>query len=235
MSAARRMRGLLMLLALHAAIVAGVARAVPAETTISGSSPDGLGTWTVHYQRLDDGDSPLAQVINDHIDAEAHREVTQATWDGSTRRPWTFDATGTIDVRATTVSEVFVGSYNTAEPHMPMQTVGTVVCDARDGSVITWDRLFADKTAGLSRLGERTEAQLAAVASPTQLRDWRRSGQFAPVDVNFKYWVPTPEGLALQIPEVQFGRGLMVITVPWAEVQDLIAPEFAAIADDRTR
>lgn len=220
-----------MLFALSSTVLAGVARAQPVDTLISGNSPDGLGTWTVRYQRLADSDSPAAQSINDHIDAEANREVTQATWDGSTRRPWRFDASGTLTVRATTVSEVFFGSYDTAEPHMPMRTVGTVVCDARSGSIITWDNLFRDKTAGLTRLGERTEAQLAAAATPTQLRDWRRAGQFAPVDVNFKYWVPTREGIALQIPEVQFGRDPKVVTVPWSELNDLITPEFASIAE----
>ncbi|WP_052740774.1 hypothetical protein [Mycobacterium sp. UM_Kg1] len=231
MAAAGSILMALVLLALSSTVLAGVARAEPAEALISGTSLDGLGTWTVRYQRLADGDAPAAPLINDHIDAEANREVTQATWDGSTRRPWTFDASGTLTVRATTVSQVFVGSYNTAEPHMPMRTVGTVVCDARSGDIITWDNLFRDKTAGLTRLGASTEAQLASVASPSQLRDWRRAGQFAPVDVNFKYWVPTRDGIALQIPEVQFGRGLKVVTVPWTELNDLIAPEFASIAD----
>ncbi|WP_052956729.1 RsiV family protein [Mycolicibacter heraklionensis] len=221
---------LLVLLTLSNIVLAGVARAGPAEAMISGTSPDGLGTWTVHYQRLDDGGSPVDQAINDHIDAEANREVTQATWDGSTRRPWTFDATGTISVRPATVSEVFVGAYNTAEPHMPRQTVGTVVCDTRSGDIITWDNLFRDKTAGLIRLGEGVEARLATVASPTQLRDWRRAGQFAPVDVNFKYWIPTREGVEFHFPPVQFGPGIKVVTVPWPTIDDQIAPEFLSIS-----
>lgn len=222
---------MLVLLALSGIIPAGPAGAEPTAAMISGTSPDGLGTWAVHYQRLNPDDSPAAQAINERIDAEAQREVTQATWDGSTRRPWTFDAAGTISVRATTVSEVFIGSYDTAEPHMPMHTVGSVVCDTRSGDIITWDNLFRDKTAGLSRLGERVEAHMATTASPTQLRDWRRAGQFAPVDVNFKHWIPTRQGVELHFPEVQYGRGLKVMTVPWTEVEDLIAPEFAAIAE----
>ncbi|WP_234807452.1 RsiV family protein [Mycolicibacter senuensis] len=231
MTVARRSASLLMLLALGSAIVTTPARAEPTAAVIAGTSPDGLGTWAVHYQRLDPGDSPVAEAINDRIDAEANREVTQATWDGSTRRPWTFDATGTISVRPTTVSEVFVGSYDTAEPHMPMQTVGTVVCDARSGDIITWDTVFPDKTAGLSRLGEQVEARLATVASATQLRDWRRAGQFAPVDVNFKHWIPTRAGIEFHFPPVQFGPGIKVVTVPWSTIEDQIAPEFQAIFD----
>lgn len=231
MSAASRIPILLALFALSGTVLTGPAQAQPVAALISGASPDGLGTWAVHYERLADGGSSAAQAINDHLDAAANREVSQATWDGSTRHAWTFDASGTLSEWATTVSEVFIGSYNTAEPHMPMRTVGTVVCDARSGNIITWDNLFRDKTAGLTRLGEQTEAQLAGVASPTQLRDWRRAGQFAPVDANFKYWVPTRDGIALQIPEVQFGRGLKVLTVPWTALNDLLAPEFASITE----
>lgn len=222
---------ILVLLVLGSTVTAAVARAETAEALISGTSPDGLGTWTVHYQRIGAGESPTSEAINGHIDAEANREVTRATWDGSTRRPWTFDAQGTLHVRATTVSEVFVGSYNTAEPHMPMQTVGTVVCDTRTGEIITWDNLFRDKTAGLTRLGERVAAHLTPVASPAELRDWRRSGQFAPVDINFRHWIPTRDGVEFHFPDVQFGRGLKTITIPWAEVDDLIAPEFVSIAE----
>ncbi|WP_083341648.1 DUF3298 domain-containing protein [Mycobacterium talmoniae] len=230
---------MLVALALTSTVLTSLAWAEPAAgdpgTTVvpaamSGASPDGLGTWTVHYQRVNADESPTAAVINQHIDTEANREVAQATWDGSTKRPWTFDATGTMDARATTVSELFVGAYNTDEPHMPMQTVGSVVCDTRSGIVITWDNLFRDKTAGLARLADQVEANITAVASAQDVRDWRRAGQFAPVDVNFRYWIPTHEGVQLHFPDVQFGRGLKVVTVPWAQLSDQIAPEFRSIA-----
>lgn len=225
------MAPLLVLLVLSSPVLSGVVRASPVAAMISGVSPDGLGTWAVHYQRLDAADSASMQAINEHIDAEANREVTQATWDGSTRRPWTFDATGTMNVRATTVSEVFIGSYNTAEPHMPMQTVGSVVCDTRSGDIITWDNLFRDKTAGLVRLGDLVAAQLATAASPTELRDWRRAGQFAPVDINFKHWIPTHDGVEFHFPPGQFGPGIRIVTVPWSAIDDQIAPEFGSITE----
>lgn len=227
-AAAGRSLAILVLLALSGTVLAGVTRAEPIGAVIWGSSPDGLGTWSVHYQRLSTDDA-TAVIINDHIDAEANREVTQAVWDGSTRRPWTFDATGTMTIRATTVSEVFVGSYNTAEPHMPMHTVGSVVCDAGNGDILTWDNLFRDKTAGLIRLGEQVEAQVSTVASPTQLRDWRRAGQFAPIDVNFKHWTPTDQGIEFHFPPPQFGPGVKIVTVPWSAIDDQIVPQYLSI------
>jgi hypothetical protein len=48
--------------------------------------------WGVHYQRIDGGNPDVAAAINEGIDAEATRQVQRQTWDGSTRRPWTFDA-----------------------------------------------------------------------------------------------------------------------------------------------
>ena len=108
----------LVLLTLGSTALADLARAETSEAVISAASPDGLGTATVHYQQLGAGDSPTADVINDHIDTEAKRAVTQAMWDASTRRPWTFDASGRLSTWAITASEVFTGVYNTAEPHM---------------------------------------------------------------------------------------------------------------------
>jgi hypothetical protein len=35
----------------------------------------------------------------------------------------------------------------------------------------------------------------------------------------------------MHFPDYQFGRGLKVITVPWANVEDLIASEFLPIVD----
>jgi hypothetical protein len=196
---------------------------------ISGVSPDGLGTWAVHYQRVDGGNPPAVDAINDCIDAEANREVQQATWDGATKHPWTYDAAGKLYLRPMTVSEVFTGQYNTDEPTMPIKMVGTVVCDSRSGVLITWDNLFSDKTAGLSRLSDQTVTSLSAVAPQSYVRDWRRSGQLAPVDTNFKYWIATTEGIELHFPEFQFGRGIKIVTVPWAKVADLIAPEFRPV------
>jgi hypothetical protein len=202
--------------------------AVPGE--ISGKSPDGLGTWAVHYQRVSGGNPDVAATISGHMDNEANREVQQATWDGSTRRPWNFDAAGSVSVRPMTVSEVFVSEYNVNEPHMPMKSVATIVCDSRSGELITLDNLFTDKVAGMTRLSEQTEASLAGVAAPDDLRAWKRNGLLAPVTVNFKNWVPTAKGMELHFPDMQFGRGLKAVTVPWSAVSDLIAPEFAPIS-----
>ncbi len=209
--------------------IAYAAGFAPVPAMISGKSPDQLGTWTVHYQRVAGGDEAVTGRINEHLDAEANRQVQQATWDGSTRHPWTFDSNGTLTIGTVAVSELFTTQYNTNEPHMPVLSVASMVLDGRSGVRITWDNLFVDKQAGLSRLSEATEAAMAAVAPPTWLRDWRLRGEFAPIDINYRAWIATAEGIELHFPQYQFGGGLKAVTVPWARVADLIAPEFAPI------
>jgi hypothetical protein len=195
---------------------------------ITGTSPDGLGTWSVHYQRIDGGNPDTAAAINEGIDAEAMRQVQRETWDGSTKHHWTFDTTGTTSIRAITISELFVGRYDTDEPNMPLPTVATVVLDNRSGILITWDNLFRDKSAGLGRLSEQSAAILPTVYAQRHPEEWHPSA-FAPLDINFKNWIPTEQGIELHFPDYQFGRGPKVITVPWAKVEDLIAPEFQPI------
>jgi hypothetical protein len=196
---------------------------------ITGTSPDGLGTWSVHYQRIDGGNPDTAAAINEGIDAEAMRQVQHQTWDASTKHHWTFDATGTASIRPVTVSELFLGQYDTDEPNMPLPTVATVVLDNRSGILITWDNLFRDKSAGLTRLSEQSAAILPTVYAPPHPGEWQRGGALAPLDINFKNWIPTARGIELHFPDYQFGRGPKVITVPWAKVEDLIAPEFQPI------
>ncbi|MGH3678640.1 MAG: DUF3298 domain-containing protein [Mycobacterium sp.] len=200
-----------------------------APASIAGTSPDGLGTWSVHYQRIDGGQPNIAAAINDDLDAEAEAQVWQNTWDASTTHRWTFESTGTLSFRPLTISALFVGEYDTDLPNMPFHTVATRVFDSRRGVLITWNNLFRDKQAGLTRLSEQTTAILPTIY--TLPPSWRSGGETNPLDINFKYWIPTAEGIELHFPDHQFGRGLPVITVPWAKVADLIAPEFLPITE----
>lgn len=206
----------------------GVAYGVVTDS-IAGASWNGLGDWSVRYQRIDGGNPDVTAVINDGIDAEAHDQVRTYEWRPSTTHHWTFDSTGTLSFRPITISELFTGEYNTDLPNMPFHTVSTRVFDSRSGISITWDNLFRDKSAGLTRLSEQTQVILPTVYSPPRPGAWQYGGGMAPTDINFKYWIPTAAGIELHFPDYQFGRGLKVITVPWAKVADLIAPEFLPI------
>ena len=201
---------------------------VPA--TLAGTSPDGLGRWEVRYERISGGDPSIADAINGVIDAEARGQV--ATYEPSATKTnrWTLNIDGRIAKRPVTISALYTGEYNTALPNMPFYAVATRVFDCRSGILITWENLFTDKKAGLARLSEQTRQILPTVyAPPARPGRWQFGSEVAPVDANYRYWIPTAEGIELHFPDWQFGRGLPVITVPWPAVADLIAPEFQAI------
>lgn len=202
-------------------------RAVP--VTITGTSPDGLGAWNVDYQRIDGGDPAVMAAINEIIDAEAHGQVATYEPSATKTNEWTFTATGTPSFGPITVAELFVGEYNTDMPNMPFHTVATRVFDSRSGILLTWDNLFTDKKAGLVRLADQTQQILPTVYKAPRPGVWQFGSEIAPIDINFKYWLPTSEGIELHFPDYQFGRGLPVITVPWSAVADLIDPVFAPI------
>lgn len=201
----------------------------PAPGTIAGSSPDSLGAWTVRYERVTGGDPAIAEAINDVIDAEARGQVATYEPSATKTNPWTFNSTGTLSVRPITVAELFVGEYTTDMPNMPFHAVATRVFDSRSGILIDWDNLFTDKRAGLVRLAEQTRQILPTRYQAPRPGGWQFGNEIAPIDINFKYWLPTAQGIELHFGDYQFGRGLPVITVPWHTVADLIAPEFAPI------
>lgn len=202
----------------------------PIVDTIAGTSPDQLGDWVVRYERVRAGDPAIADAINQVIDAEARGQVATYEPSATKTNPWTLNIDGHVVKRPVTISALFTGEYNTDQPNMPFNAVATRVFDCRSGILIDWDNLFTDKNAGLARLAEQTKRILPTVyAAPSRPGVWQFGSEVAPVDDNFRYWIPTDQGIELHFPDWQFGRGLPVITVGWAAVRDLIAPEFQAI------
>lgn len=53
--------------------------------------------------------------------------------------------------------------------------------------------------------------------------------QLAPLEINFKYWVPRQAGIELRFPDYRFGRGLKTITVPWADIAGVISRDYLPI------
>ncbi|MGV0741314.1 DUF3298 domain-containing protein [Mycolicibacterium sp. XJ870] len=201
-----------------------------APDVISGRSPDGLGDWTVRYQRVIGGDPAIAGRINEVIDAEARGQVATYEPSATKTQPWTFESDGVVAFRPITVSALFTGEYRTDMPNMPFHAVATRVFDTRSGILISWDNLFTDKQQGLARLSEQTKAILPTVYAPPRSPGvWQFGSEIAPIEDNFRYWIPTAEGIELHFTDWQFARGLPVITVPWGAVEDLIAPQFRPI------
>ncbi|MGV0852408.1 DUF3298 domain-containing protein [Mycolicibacterium phlei] len=230
-------------IALLAVVLLGVAPAAHADTTSSGvtytvvpdvragTSPQGPGEWTVAYEKLAGGDPAVTDAINRILDDEADGQVWLFAASASKSSPWTFRTQGRLQFRPLTIAELWQGRYHTVElPNMPVDTVATRVFDARSGIQIVWSNMFVDEQAGLARLGELTSAILPATYPDPPLGGWGEYyAGWAPIERNFRFWIPTEAGIQLFFPEGQFGREVRTITIPWSGVIDLIAPEFAAI------
>ncbi len=203
--------------------------AVPA--LLDAESPGGLGHWTVEYEKVAGGDPAVAGAINRILDDEAHGQVWLYGASASKTSPWTLNTQGRLLFRPPTISALFTGRYDAVElPNMPVDTVATRVFDSRSGIQIVWSNLFVDERAGLARLSELTRQILPATYPTPPLGGWDEyRGAMAPVERNYKYWIPTDAGIELHFPDRQFGRGVRAITIPWAAVSDLIAPEFAVL------
>ncbi|MGE2834837.1 DUF3298 domain-containing protein [Mycobacterium sp. SMC-4] len=197
----------------------------------AGTSPQGPGHWAVHYEKLSGGDPAVVDPINRILDDEADGHVWLYAASASKSSPWTFRSQGRLIFRPMTVSALYTGQYHATElPNMPVDAVATRVFDSRSGIQIVWDNLFVDRQAGLERLSELTKKILPVAYPAPPLGGWAEYGtSMAPLKRNFKFWLPTAEGIELHFPDGQFGRGVRTITVPWAGVTDLIAPEFQAI------
>lgn len=198
--------------------------------SIVGTSPDSLGDWDIRYERVGGGNPVIADAITGVIDAEARGQVATYEPSATKTNPWTLNIGGRVIKRPVTISTLFTGQYNTDQPNMPIHTVATRVFDCRSGILIDWDNLFTDKNAGLARLSEQTKRIIPTVYEPPARPGiWQFGSEIAPVEANYRYWIPTADGIELHFPDWQFGRGLPVITVGWTAVRDLIAPEFQAI------
>lgn len=225
------------------AVILGAAPAAHADTTSngvvytvvpdvrSGVSPQGPGEWTVNYEKVAGGDQAVTDAINQILDDEADGQVWLFAASASKSSPWTFTTQGRLQFRPMTISELWQGRYHAVElPKMPVDTVATRVFDSRSGIQIVWENLFVDEQAGLNRLGELTKQILPATYPTPPLGGWREyDAGWAPVERNFRFWVPTDAGIQMYFPEGQFGPEVRSITIPWDAVSDLIAPEFAPI------
>ncbi|WP_197507730.1 DUF3298 domain-containing protein [Mycobacterium sp. ACS4331] len=197
----------------------------------AGVSPNGLGDWTVNYEKVAGGDPAIADAINRILDDEANGQVWLYAASASKTSPWTFHTQGRLLFRPMTISALFLGQYNAVNlPNMPVDAVATRVFDSRSGIQIVWDNLFVDRQAGLVRLSELTKQILPAAYPTPPLGGWAEySPSMAPIERNFRFWIPTADGIELHFTEGQFGREARTITLPWAGLKDLIAPEFAGI------
>lgn len=101
--------------------------------------------------------------------------------------------------------------------------IATVTIDSDTAEPISLDDAFVDLDAGLDRLSAR-----AADILPTTRagESFERSG-IEPTVANFANWTASPEGMNVHFGDYQvgaYGIGLVTITIPWADLSDVLAP-----------
>jgi len=194
-------------------------------TTIEGSTDDRQGNWRMEFGELSGGDPAVVEAFNGASHAAAMDQVEAAKEGAEPGAQWNFESNGQVSFRSIAVAQVIFGSlYYGAHPS---HQIGTIVIDSRSADPIMLTDLFSDPQAGLDRLAEQTRTLLAAdglEVSPDE-------PGAAPKAENFANWIPTADGLEFHFNEYQFGPRLpAVVTVPWAQLSDVMAPAMTDLA-----
>lgn len=197
-------------------------------STAGDATTDGKGRWTLVVDTITGGDPRVAGAFNSAVHASAAAQLEPVKRDADPDGTWTFETQPQIYFGGASVSELINGLFVPVPAAHPTSSVSTVVIDARTAKPITLDDLFTDKQAGLDKLSEQTKALLPAVSGvgPTPMPD--EPGN-APVEANFANWIPTPAGLEIHFADYQFFHGTPTITVPWSELDGLLAPGMDAL------
>lgn len=106
--------------------------------------------------------------------------------------------------------------------------LATVTINADTAQPITLGDAFTDLDTGLSRLSDRAAAILPSTRAG---ESFERSG-IEPTEANFANWTASPQGMNIHFGDYQvgaYGIGLITITVPWADLSDVLAPGMQAV------
>ncbi|WP_027500793.1 RsiV family protein [Rhodococcus sp. UNC363MFTsu5.1] len=190
-------------------------------TTSRSTGDTGRVQYDVTLPRIEGGNPAVAAEFNESVAAALQDQI-----DGPGDERFTLTGREAFArVGGRVVSGLLVTSWNANPPGAhPTPLVATVVVGADDAEPITLSALFPDLQAGLSRLSEESARLLPATAAGAE---FEREG-IEPTELNFANWLPTPAGMEIHFSDYQVGPhaiGLVVITVPWDRLADVIAPE----------
>ncbi|MGY4712751.1 RsiV family protein [Mycolicibacterium sp. CBM1] len=192
------------------------------------ATADGRGRWNLVVDTITGGDPRVSEAFNNSVHSSALGQLIPVKRDADPDGTWTFDTEPQIFFGKASVSELITGLYVHVPAAHPTTYVSTVVIDSRSAKPITLADLFTDEQAGLERLSQQTKEILPTVSGvgPTPMPD--EPGN-APTEKNFENWIPTPAGVEIHFADYQFFHGLPTITVPWAALDDLLAPRMDAL------
>ncbi|WP_146099554.1 RsiV family protein [Kineococcus xinjiangensis] len=195
-----------------------------ADTPLRLTRTEGSLTYDVQVPRFTG--SPVAAEVNRRVLASAEHAVQAAR---RTVRagdpPRVLDGDGVVttnDGRTVQVHYVFT-DFTEGTAH-PTGSVSTVTLDARDGSPITLDQVFADERAALGTLAEEVRRFAAARDQPVD------DAGLEPVRENWASWQTTPDGMVVSFQDYQLGgHGLRDYTIAWDVLEPLMTPSSYAL------
>lgn len=196
-------------------------------TSVRVAGDTGRVRYDVVVPQIEGGDPAVAAEFDESMRAALQDQIDG--WPGDRFTLESTDRSAVVHIGARVVSGLLVTSWNADPPGAhPTPLVATAVIDADDAQPITLDRLFPDLQAGLNRLSEESARLLPATAAGL---DFQHEG-IEPKRENFANWVATPAGMELHFTDYQVGPhaiGLIVVTVPWDRLTDVVAPELVGV------
>ncbi|MFZ2527544.1 MAG: RsiV family protein [Rhodococcus sp. (in: high G+C Gram-positive bacteria)] len=197
-----------------------------AEDTLVSGSTDTVD-YTVVIPQISGGNPAVVAEFN-----ESMRSALQDQIDHDDEMRYTL-STQTHEVTRIgghVVAGLLVTSFNANPPGAhPTPIVATVVVNTDTAAPITLPDLFPDLQAGLNRLSEQA---MQLVPATTGLGDAFAADGVTPELHNFANWLPTPTGMEIHFDDYQVGphaAGLVVITVPWENLSDVMDPYLATV------
>ncbi|WP_345353217.1 RsiV family protein [Rhodococcus olei] len=196
-------------------------------TTAQVTGDNGRVRYDVTVPQVEGGDPAVAAEFNESIRAALQDQI-----DGSAGERFTLQSgneSTVAHIGSRVLSGLLVTSWNADPPGAhPTPLVATVVIDADSAQPITLNTLFPNLQAGLDRLSEESARLLPATAAGPE---FERSG-IEPTRQNFANWVATPAGMEIHFTDYQVGPhaiGLVVVTVPWNRLADVMAPAMVGV------
>ena len=187
---------------------------------VQGNTPNN-SSYDVDLPQVDGANAAVTKEFNESIRAALQDQIDR-------NGDQAFTLTGG-DSEVSHIGEHVIGgllltSWNAVPPGAhPSALVATVVINTDTAQPITLDALFTDKAAGLRRLS--TEA--ANLVPTTAAGPDYFTGGIEPTEANFANWLPTPSGMEIHFTDGQVGPhavGLIVVTIPWENLSDVLAP-----------
>ncbi|WP_430334461.1 RsiV family protein [Rhodococcus sp. ACT016] len=196
-------------------------------TTVRISGDNGRVRYDVLVPQVEGGDPAVTAEFDESMRAALQDQIDG--WPGQRFSLESTDRSAVVHIGSRVVSGLLVTSWNADPPGAhPSPLVATVVVDADDAQPITLDRLFPDLQAGLNRLSEESARLLPDTAAGPE---FEREG-IEPKRENFANWVATPAGMEIHFTDYQVGPhaiGLVVVTVPWDRLSDVVAPDLLGV------